>query len=573
MLSKHSGCVNSVSWHESGSLLATGSDDLHLALWSYPSGRCLAYQMTRHTDNIFASTWLPTSDKVATVARDGNVGVHDCGTGRIVRDRWFSCHEGGVMRMTTEPGNPSVFWTCSRDGTVRQFDLREPHHDCEGECGNALISASHEQIGFNSISLCQVNPNYFAVGGYEPTVLVYDRRNISLGTEAAAQDNLDKTKWRWFPSPGECRDKQISSVCFSPSSTALAVSFNGSRIYLTDPFDQNHYDKHHFRKNPVGPFAEAFKTEFDVYWKVSSEETRPHQLLDHSNLFNAFTRLSSLHASLGRTEAWKRIAAYELCNSAIAKIFVGSTLNEDLRSVLSIKDRAKVLLGEQHNPLINQVTFYAFLTHRKMRPARQVLEGATGGWPDCEREHRLLDALENVHAADSDWIQMLFDQEDFNLRYYDIMNSEVWKGLAEPGNLLGYQYAYSGHANEITVKDVSFVGSHGEYVASGSDKGFFFLWDKPSMSPVFIGHGDHDVVNVVQSHPILPVLATSGIDHDVKLWEPRFDDDFVGEDVPDYVYVISKSEYASVMERLRRRERGFSVVLGRTNIPVGCAMQ
>ena len=31
---------------------------------------------------------------------------------------------------------------------------------------------------------------------------------------------------------------------------------------------------------------------------------------------------------------------------------------------------------------------------------------------------------------------------------------------------------------------------------------------------------DRHVVNCVQPHPSLPLLATSGIDYDVKLWEP-----------------------------------------------------
>lgn len=549
----------------------TGSDDLHLALWSYPSGRCLAYQMTAHTDNIFASTWLPGSSKVATIGRDGNVGVYDCGSGRVVEDRWFSCHSGGGMRLTTEPGNGSVFWTCSRDGTVRQYDLREPSHNCEGECNNALVSGMHEQIGFNSISMCQVNPNYFAVGGQEPTVLIYDRRNLSLGTEANAQANLEKTTWKWFPNPGECGDQQISSVCFAPSSTALAVSFHGARIYLTDPLDQSHYDKHKYRESPTGIFSEAFKTEFDVYRLVSSDRRQPHHQMDHMSLHAAFTRLSKLHVSLGRTPAWKTIAAYELCNAAIAKIFVGSTLNEDLRAVLHVKDKAKNMLGDPHDPLVTMVTFFAFLTHRKMRSAKQILDSGIQ-WPGCEGARRLLDL--DLHVADSEWMRMLFDHEDFNLCYFDIMASEAWKALAQPGHLLGYQSAYSGHANEVTVKDVSFAGSHGEFVASGSDKGFFFLWDRESMEPVFLGHGDRDIVNVVQCHPILPVLATSGIDSDVKLWEPRFSDseaEFM--DVPDYVYPLSRTEYASVMEKLKPRERGFAVVLGGANIPVGCAMQ
>lgn len=36
--------------------------------------------------------------------------------------------------------------------------------------------------------------------------------------------------------------------------------------------------------------------------------------------------------------------------------------------------------------------------------------------------------------------------------------------------------------------------------------------------------GDNHVVNCIQPHPSLPLLATSGVDHDVKLWSPRLPD-------------------------------------------------
>ena len=37
---------------------------------------------------------------------------------------------------------------------------------------------------------------------------------------------------------------------------------------------------------------------------------------------------------------------------------------------------------------------------------------------------------------------------------------------------------------------------------------------------VFVGKGDKDIVNCVAPNPFLPQIATSGIEDDVKLWEP-----------------------------------------------------
>lgn len=35
--------------------------------------------------------------------------------------------------------------------------------------------------------------------------------------------------------------------------------------------------------------------------------------------------------------------------------------------------------------------------------------------------------------------------------------------------------------------------------------------------------GDNTIVNVVQPHPYLAMLATSGIDHEIRLWSPKPD--------------------------------------------------
>ncbi len=67
---------------------------------------------------------------------------------------------------------------------------------------------------------------------------------------------------------------------------------------------------------------------------------------------------------------------------------------------------------------------------------------------------------------------------------------------------------------------MNFVGSEDEYVASGSDDGNFFLWEKGSGRLHGIYEGDGSVVNVIEAHPRLPLLAVSGIDTTVKV---RFD--------------------------------------------------
>jgi len=79
---------------------------------------------------------------------------------------------------------------------------------------------------------------------------------------------------------------------------------------------------------------------------------------------------------------------------------------------------------------------------------------------------------------------------------------------------------FSGHCNVETVKDVNFLGPYDEYVTSGSDDGNFFIWKKSSGEVVDVLEGDDNVVNVIEGHPTLPLVAVSGIDTSIKLFAP-----------------------------------------------------
>lgn len=84
-----------------------------------------------------------------------------------------------------------------------------------------------------------------------------------------------------------------------------------------------------------------------------------------------------------------------------------------------------------------------------------------------------------------------------------------------------YLRRYKGHRNNATVKGVNFYGPSSEFVVSGSDCGHIYLWDKNSARIVQFMEGDRGgVVNCLEPHPHLPGMATSGLDHDIKLWAP-----------------------------------------------------
>ncbi|XP_044180066.1 DDB1- and CUL4-associated factor 8-like, partial [Acropora millepora] len=84
-----------------------------------------------------------------------------------------------------------------------------------------------------------------------------------------------------------------------------------------------------------------------------------------------------------------------------------------------------------------------------------------------------------------------------------------------------YIRTYKGHRNNANVMDVNFFGQQSEYIVSGSDCGHIFLWDKQTEEVVQFLQGDNTKTDIcLEPHPHAPVLATSGHDHNIKLWLP-----------------------------------------------------
>ncbi|XP_072962966.1 uncharacterized protein [Typha angustifolia] len=79
---------------------------------------------------------------------------------------------------------------------------------------------------------------------------------------------------------------------------------------------------------------------------------------------------------------------------------------------------------------------------------------------------------------------------------------------------------YKGHRNCETVKGASFFGPNCEYVTHGSDCGRLFIWRKRDGKLVRAIDGDRYVVNCIESHPYATMIASSGLENDVKIWTP-----------------------------------------------------
>ncbi|KAI8380899.1 WD40-repeat-containing domain protein [Radiomyces spectabilis] len=271
VLSGHTGCVNSLYWSRRGEQLLSGSDDMNLILWSV----YLDYQYnitieTGHRANIFSAVFMPkTNDHIiVSAAGDSEVRVFDLNAEDMHRPMHiYTCHDDRVKRIAIDDNNPYEFLTCSEDGTIRQFDLREPHictpHNSrsfltatqrpsreypsqrregvrEG-CSEPLVDYSRYGIDINTISLNKIHPQYFAIAGMDDYIYLHDRRMVSgrNGGGGAGRNKTHANSSRCIKrftasSDGRRRrNKHITACKFSESNgEELLGSWSADDIYL-----------------------------------------------------------------------------------------------------------------------------------------------------------------------------------------------------------------------------------------------------------------------------------------------------------------------------------------------------
>ncbi|OQV15913.1 DDB1- and CUL4-associated factor 6 [Hypsibius exemplaris] len=432
-LKLHTGCVNTLDWHTDGQHLLTGSDDLCLVIWDTKGkGRAEPFRFkTDHRSNIFSAKFLQDGATVSA-SGDGLVIFSQIGSVEVVQKK-FTCHTGTTYRVSTLPDDTSSFLSCSEDGTVRLFDIRQEYAGCDktSGCSHSLLVKMESAV--SAIAVNPVRTHELAVGCSDSTIAFYDRRKI-----AAPLNRIRCRTTNNVP-------RRITSLQYDALGMQLLANVLCENIQLLD-------------------------------LRVDSQlaEGKAKKLQDPKELFPVDPMPIKRLRLRGD---WSDTGPQSRPNQRPPEAASGSS-----RFMVEISDLMTTWMRNQIAP------------RDPAQPPRAPLVSTTDRSGDGGRNDSGIE---------------------------DLLACAATKSKQPPDNLVSLKpvVEYSGHRSSRTmIKEACFWDD--AFVISGSDCGRAFMWDRQTGKLVNAVDADKHVVNCVQPHPFEFTLATSGIDHDVKVWKP-----------------------------------------------------
>ncbi|XP_072932455.1 WD and tetratricopeptide repeats protein 1 isoform X2 [Epargyreus clarus] len=569
----HMGCVNCLEWSRDGSILASASDDLHVILWD-PFRHTQRYSIsTGHTGNIFSVKFL-SSDVIATCAADGSVRGRSVSSGSNVLE--CRCHCGRVKRLAVAPDTPHILWSAGEDGLVLQHDLRAPHHCNSDTNNNVLVNLINHMGRYGEAKCISVNPrrpHQLAVGANDFYVRLYDTRMIKLAKLQDIQlvgpqsrmmwerqnmrcsraghgdpdDNIPRSAVQYYapghlskdPNEHPFPKKSTTYVTFSNDGTEILVNLGSEQVYLYDInsgrkpvlvesyiIQHNHGRRQHADKLPAGangtsaggplggPGAGANGTvepQPQLPEKVRLLKEKANELVNNGNF----------------------MAAVEFYNDALVECPDCAILYSNRAAALmrrgwagdtyaAVQDCYTAIKLDPNHVKSHFRLAKGLMDLKRAREAHECLLYFKDKFPRHSASHAVFllqkdinVALENMDTTHEEGPPPSSDNPDECTGI-----SPLEKTLRTTA--CDYSKRFLGHCNTTTdIKEANFLGPQAEYIAAGSDDGSLFIWCRKSGNIIKCLRGDESIVNCVQLHPSMFLLATSGIETVVRLWSPK----------------------------------------------------
>uniref|UniRef100_A0A8C7ZHL9 Ddb1 and cul4 associated factor 6 n=1 Tax=Oryzias sinensis TaxID=183150 RepID=A0A8C7ZHL9_9TELE len=605
-LNVHDGCVNTISWNETGEYILSGSDDTFLVITNPYNKKVKTSIRSGHRANIFSAKFMPHTNDQEIISCSGDGIIYYTHTEKSPehnRQCQFTCHYGTAYEIMTVPNDPCTFLSCGEDGTVRWFDLRMKTSCTKEDCKDDILINCRRAA--TSISISPLVPYYLAVGCSDSSVRIYDRR--MLGTRATGNYTGRGTTGmcvRFVPAHLSNKSCRVTSLCYSEDGQEVLVSYSSDYIYLFDPKDDQARElkgpsedrREELRQPPVkrlrlrgdwsdtGPRARP-ESERERDGEQSPNVSLMQRMSDM--LSRWFEEASEAQSSRGaRPQArsgapcpWRErpyiscdvsvgcsvdvICVPDSPSSMVNKQLGSMSLDEQqgarpntaepvlslhyssegtttstikldftdewsvegdvckTSGVISTKMYLKWYLNGQKLRLKHRIPNRSYQGSKKafsfLVSTSIIYTPARGGQDSDDSDDdpipipmsRLRGQGQRRSAAAR--IQELFRRRKERRE----MEESETQNIRRPS----VKMVYKGHRNSRTmIKESCFWGNN--FVMSGSDCGHIFIWDRHTAEHLMLLEADNHVVNCLQPHPYDPILASSGIDYDIKIWSP-----------------------------------------------------
>uniref|UniRef100_A0A672ZSM5 Ddb1 and cul4 associated factor 6 n=1 Tax=Sphaeramia orbicularis TaxID=375764 RepID=A0A672ZSM5_9TELE len=622
-LNVHDGCVNTISWNDTGEYILSGSDDTFLVITNPYNKKVKKSIRSGHRANIFSAKFMPhTNDQeIISCSGDGIIYyTHTEKSPEYNRQCQFTCHYGTAYEIMTVPNDPYTFLSCGEDGTVRWFDLRMKTSCTKEDCKDDILINCRRAA--TSISISPLVPYYLAVGCSDSSVRIYDRR--MLGTRATGNYMGRGTTGmcvRFVPTHLSNKSCRVTSLCYSEDGQEVLVSYSSDYIYLFDPKDDQARElkgpSEERREELRQPPVKRLRLRGD--WSDTGPRARPESERERDGeqspnvslmqrmsdmLSRWFEEASEAQSSRGtrpqarpRGEAHLKILMFDVS----VRCLVGLVCVPDSPSSVVNKQLGSMTLDEQQGATSRPSAAEPVLslhyssegtttstikldftdecgpatstapppsdascsgaqssssapaptegssegdTVASTLPERSQPEGSEDTSGGCRRTEPTGEGHEgeagqsqpargNQDSDDSDDDPILIPSTRFRgqgqrrsaaARIQELFRRRKERREMEESETQNIRrpsvkMVYKGHRNSRTmIKESCFWGNN--FVMSGSDCGHIFIWDRHTAEHLMLLEADNHVVNCLQPHPYDPILASSGIDYDIKIWSP-----------------------------------------------------